>query len=187
MRVLTVFAGLLGLAAPIPGPATAHVLGAEAPPATCARPAPTMQQAPVPAALVQDLLDWIGSATAYDVDDSRAAPPKIGFCHSGDWVDYENTRVLVEEHLRAVYDWPNRRVLLVAPWDATDPRDVSILLHELIHHVQLTNRSWDCLQAPEWEAYKLQDRWLAESGIESGFDCLQIYFMSRCPRDIHPD
>ncbi|MBN2906338.1 MAG: hypothetical protein JXJ18_06500 [Rhodobacteraceae bacterium] len=178
----------LGLMAGLhPTPAPAHVLGAEAPAATCARPDGAIPQTPVPAALVRDLLVWIGQATGYDVADSLASPPQIGFCQTGDWVDYEQTRVLVEEHLRAVYDWPNRRVLLVAPWAPDDPRDVSILLHELVHHVQLANRTWECLQAPEWEAYKLQERWLAERGIEAGFDWLQIYFLSRCPRDIHPD
>lgn len=102
-------------------------------------------------------------------------------------MNYEETRVLVDEHLRAVYDWPHQRVLIVAPWDAENPRDVSVLLHELVHHVQLADRAWPRLQAPEWEAYTLQERWLEERGIESGFDWLQIYFLSRCPRDIHPD
>jgi hypothetical protein len=61
-----------------------------------------------------------------------------------------------------------------------------VLLHELIHHVQLANRDYECLEQPEWEAYQLQEAFLAEHGIASGFDWLQIYFLSQCPRDIHP-
>ncbi|MGC9420582.1 MAG: DUF6647 family protein [Rhodovulum sp.] len=173
--------------APIPETGKAHVLGAEAPPASCARPDASAATQAVPAGLVDALLVWIGAATGYDVAPSRAAPPEIAFCATGDWIDYEDSKVLVDEHLRAVYDWPGRRVLLVAPWDADDLRDRSILLHELIHQVQLANRDWPCLQAPEWEAYKLQERWLNEHGIDPEFDWLQIYFLSRCPRDIHPD
>jgi hypothetical protein len=62
-----------------------------------------------------------------------------------------------------------------------------VLLHELVHAVQFDNRSWDCLGAPEWQAYKMQEAWLAEHGISADFDWLLIYMQSRCPRDIHPD
>lgn len=68
-----------------------------------------------------------------------------------------------------------------------NPRDVSILLHELTHHVLFTNRSYACLQESEWEAYKLQEAYLEENEIASGFGWLQIYFLSKCPSDIHPD
>ncbi|MEX5727288.1 hypothetical protein Ga0609869_000641 [Rhodovulum iodosum] len=183
MPHLSALTPLALLAALALSPAAAHVLGAEVPPADCPAPAAEPE---VPGALVQELLVWIGRATGYDVAESLARPPEIDFCSKGEWVDYEDARVLVDDQLRAVYDWPRRRVLIVRPWHADAPRDVSVLLHELVHHVQLLNRDWECLQAPEWEAYKLQDRWLAERGIASGFDWLAIYFMSRCPRDIHP-
>jgi len=38
----------------------------------------------------------------------------------------------------------------------------------------------------EWEAYKLQEAWLAEQGLASGFDWPQIFLLSRCPWDVHP-
>jgi len=179
---------VLALALPLPlWPATAHVLGAESPPPGCARPDAGSSPPAVSDDVVRGLLEWIGGATDYDIGPSLAAPPEIGFCRVGEWVEYEDNRFLVEEDLRAVYDWPNRRVLIVAPWDPADKRDLSILLHELVHHVQMQTRDWECLQASEWQAYKLQERWLAEQGIDAGFDWLHIYFLSRCPRDIHPD
>lgn len=136
--------------------------------------------------LIADLLRWIGGATGYDITAALAKPPEIDFCITGEVIPYEDDIMTVPDDLRAAYDWPNRRILLVRPWTADDPRDRAALLHELIHHVQLLNRSYECPQAPEWEAYKLQEAWLAENRIEAGFDWLVIYMASRCPRDHHP-
>ena len=136
--------------------------------------------------VMADLVRWIGAATEYDVSATLAALPEVSFCIHGETIDYAGERVTVEEDVLAAFDDSARRIFLVRPWSAEDPRDVSRLLHELIHDVQLANRYWECPQAPEWEAYKLQDKWLAERGIASGFDWLEIYFLARCPRDIHP-
>lgn len=136
--------------------------------------------------LIHKLLDWIDAATTYDVTDIRAEPPQITFCHSGDTVPYESHRILVDDTLNGAYDLANHRIILVRPWDPISVRDRSVLLHELIHHVQLNNRSWECLQQPEWETYKLQESYLAEHNVTSEFDWLQIFFLSKCPRDIHP-
>ena len=79
-----------------------------------------------------------------------------------------------------------RRIHLVRPWDASNTKDRSRLLHELIHDVQYINRGWTCKEEPEWEAYKLQEAWLAAQGVASEFDWLHIFMLSRCPRDIRP-
>jgi len=168
---------LLCLALPAPAPAPAQEAG---PAADCILPAPPT------AALIEELVDWIGAETAYDIAPTRADPPAVTFCAQGEVIDYEGADLLVEPDLRAAYDLSDRRIFLVLPWDPGNPRDVSALLHELIHDVQLRNRSWDCPQQPEWEAYKLQARWLTQRGIDPGFDWLVIFLRARCPRDIHP-
>lgn len=140
-----------------------------------------------PAALTQDLIRWIGAQTQYDITRTLAAPPDVSFCETGHDITYEGKTVIVDQGLRAAYDLSRRHIFLVQPWSASNPKDVSAYLHELIHDVQLLNRSWPCIGAPEWQAYKLQEAWLAERGIDPGFDWLQIYMHSRCPRDIHPD
>lgn len=137
--------------------------------------------------LVAPLLRWIGDHTDYDITQSLAAPPRISFCETGQIIHYEDRDVIVETGLRAAYDLTHQQIFLVRPWSAQDTFDLSVLLHELIHHVQLQNRSWDCIGAPEWEAYKLQEKWLKAHDIDPEFDWLTIYMMSRCPRDIHPD
>ncbi len=168
-------------------PAEAYILTQHRPIDDCLVPvAASLEPAFVPQSVVADLLDWIADATTYDVADTRDNPPEISFCSIGDIIPYEGDEVLVNDTLSGAYDLPNRRIILVRPWDPGDIRDRSVLLHELIHHVQLRNRGYECVQAPEWEAYKLQEAYLNAHGLASGFDWLQIYFLSQCPRSIHP-
>ena len=175
-------------------PGRAHVIAFSETPLACPRPVGEAGRVALlpdspgsePEVAVAGLLAWIADVTDYDVSASLADPPEIDFCDTGDWVAYEGDSVLVEDSLRAVYDLTRRRILIVRPFDAGQPRDLSVLLHELVHDVQYLNRSWDCPNATEWQAYKLQEQWLAEQGIDAGFDWLQIYFLSRCPRDVHP-
>ncbi len=154
----------------------------------CPEPAETYT-APVPpgTAIVGELLDWIETETEYDVGALRASPPTISFCAVGERIPYEAGTALVDVALNGAYDHIRNTILLVQPWDPADPRDRSVLLHEFIHAAQLQNRTYACLEEAEWEAYKLQEAYLAEHGLTSGFDWLQIYFWSKCPRDIHPD
>ena len=168
-------------------PGRAHMLADRLAPDHCRTP-PALIENPgaVPPGLVAELLTWIGEATDYDLTTSHATPPDVAFCRIGDVIPYESGTALVDETLNGAYDLSNHRVILVQPWDAKTPRDRSVLLHELIHHVQLENRGYECLQAPEWEAYELQEAYLAQQGVDAGFDWLQIYFLSRCPRDHHP-
>ena len=169
-------------------PALAVVLADRLAPQSCQGDGEALALPPTlpSAALVAELLHWIDAATSYDIAAALANPPEISFCSKGESIRYEDDILIVPNDLRAAYDWPNRRILLVQPWSADNPRDRSALLHELVHHVQLLNRGFDCPQASEWETYKLQDAWLTENDVESGFDWLLIYMASRCPRDHHP-
>ena len=142
--------------------------------------------ATVPAPVIRDLVQWIGTHTDYDISTTLARPPGISFCDDGTDISYEGEEVMVDPLLRAAYDMEARRIHLVRPWHASNARDLSSLLHELIHDVQYLNRDWSCKEEPEWEAYKLQETWLAEQGMQSGFNWTQILLFSRCPRDTHP-
>jgi hypothetical protein len=138
-------------------------------------------------ASIGELIDWIEANTGYDVSRVRSNPPVIESCVTGELIDYAHEATIVDEGINGLYDFEARRIYLVEPWDHGDLRDRSVLLHELIHAVQFDDREWDCIGAPEWEAYKLQEAWLAERGLDADFDWMRIYFQSRCPRDIHPD
>ncbi len=151
-------AAALGL--PAPAAARDEVPACErAPPGADRRPSPGQ---------VRALLGWIGRNAGYDVGPALADPPAIRFCSTGETIEYEDRRVVVDRRLRAAYDVERRAIDLVRPWRPDDVRDRGTLLHELIHHVQLTSRAWSCWGKAEWQAYKLQEAWLAEQGVEFG-------------------
>ena len=88
--------------------------------------------------------------------------------------------------LVAIYDTPQRRILLTADWAPGSPRDQSMIVHELVHHAQaLLGRRHDCPQArEEEEAYRLQKEWLQGSGgdlkSEFGIDGLTLLVLTTC-------
>ncbi|MCU9847301.1 hypothetical protein OEZ60_04710 [Defluviimonas sp. WL0024] len=89
---------------------------------------------------------------------------------------------------RGAYDAETATIYLQRPWFADRVYDRSILLHELVHHRQTHARHWYCDQAMEWDAYKLQETFLDQAGIEAGIFWLAIALESSCAvRDHHPD
>lgn len=138
------------------------------------------------AADVEALLDWIGAATGYDTSATRSDLPLIRFCQRGDTIPYGDETMLVDPPLQGAYDPTFRVIYLVRPWDAANLWDRSVLLHELLHAVQIDARPWPCINATETEAYETQRRWLAEHGVTWEFDPLAVWFYARCPRDHHP-
>lgn len=80
-------------------------------------------------------------------------------------------------HLRidGFYDIPSQTILLPSDWDANDPVSRSNLVHELTHHVQLSNGLRPrCLAQLEPQAYELQLRYLREQGIADPYAALGI-------------
>ena len=137
----------------------------------------------VPATLIRDLAGWIALSTMYDVSGLLADPPQISFCRVGDVISYEGSDLRVEKEIRAAYSLPDRVIHLVEPWSPDNPYDRSVLLHELIHVVQLDTRDWPCTGAPEIEAYMLQAEYLSGYGIDPGFDWRSIFLLSICPEN----
>lgn len=89
--------------------------------------------------------------------------------------------------LRGLYDPRQAEILLVRPWDPRDAEDVSVLLHELVHHRQAPHH-WYCPAAQELPAYRLQEAWLAERGMWADVNWVAVVLESGCTRrDIHPE
>lgn len=89
--------------------------------------------------------------------------------------------------LRGLYDPDRTEILLVRPWNPRDAEDVSVLLHELVHHRQAPHY-WYCPAAQELPAYRLQETWLAEQGLSAEINWVAVVLDAGCtPRDIHPD
>lgn len=61
----------------------------------------------------------------------------------------------------AVYDDASRTILLPEGWSGRSPAELSILLHELVHHIQIMAQlKYECPAAREKLAYAAQEKWL---------------------------
>lgn len=138
------------------------------------------------AGLTAELLTWIAAQSDLKVEAVLADPPSIRFCQVGEEVHYEGGDIQVHARLKGAYDVEHNVIYLVSPWSGAEILDRSVLLHELVHATQLQGPPPECDAALEWEAYRLQEAYLAEHGIDPGFDWFAIHMLSRCPEDVHP-
>jgi hypothetical protein len=90
-----------------------------------------------------------------------------------------------ERDLLAVYNEEARAIYLSEAWRGESPAEVSILVHEMVHHLQnQAQLKFACLQEREEMAYTAQDRWLGQSGLslvtEFGIDPFTRLVRTRC-------
>ena len=137
-------------------------------------------------ALLTELVSWTDAEETYRATSRPIS--KIKFVDAGETVTAEGQEFIVADRTRGLYDEKKATIYLARPWSVDDPFDRSVLLHELAHHLQVNTRHWYCPQAMEWDAYRLQETWLVEHGIQSGFYWPAILLESSCSkRDHHPD
>jgi hypothetical protein len=73
----------------------------------------------------------------------RSAPPEIG------------------HDVFAIYDDASRTIYLPQNWTGKTPAEVSLLVHELVHHLQnVSGEKFFCAGEREKVAYRAQARWL---------------------------
>ena len=85
----------------------------------------------------------------------------------------------------AAYDDSTRTIYLSDTWSSRDPADVSVLVHEMVHHLQNSaGLKYECPAAREQLAYNAQARWLKLFGrdLSSEFDLdpMTVKIMSSC-------
>jgi hypothetical protein len=79
----------------------------------------------------------------------------------------------VGSDLLAVYDTARRIIYLPEGWSAKSHAETSILVHEMVHHLQnVGGLKYACAGAREKPAYLAQDLWLRRSGedLETAFE-----------------
>ncbi len=84
-----------------------------------------------------------------------------------------------------VYDDDRKAILLPSEWTGSKPEDLSILVHEMVHHLQnMAGLQFQCAQEREKLAYLAQERWLAASGrsleMNFGIDPETFLFNTEC-------
>jgi Domain of unknown function (DUF6647) len=78
-------------------------------------------------------------------------------------------------NIGAFYSEKDHTVYLPDGWHPNDLRDRSILLHELVHHLQYLNGiKATCPQECELQAFHLQVDWLSEQGVEDPLKLIGI-------------
>jgi hypothetical protein len=85
----------------------------------------------------------------------------------------------------ASYDPLTRTIILPEGWTGDTPADLSILVHEMVHHLQYAARiKYECMQASEELAYAAQDKWLGLFGrdlsTDFGLDGFTLLVAVRC-------
>jgi hypothetical protein len=133
------------------------------------------------AALMRLIMNWLSNNFELPATDD---PPRIEFVPSArmevlryrglasdrqtrapieqnDTVPYEEGREVV-----AIYDDARKTIYLPLGWTGTTPTEVSLLLHEMVHHLQNIGRmKFECPEAREKLAYAAQENWLEMFGL----------------------
>ena len=72
-----------------------------------------------------------------------------------------------------LYESKSRTIFLPDDWIGKTPAEQSVLVHEMVHHIQnLAQLQFECTMAREKSAYLAQDKWLRqfETRLEKEFD-----------------
>jgi hypothetical protein len=150
--------------------------------------APTAPQAgdPTLAEMTAAVAEWV----AAELDAAPTVrPPRLAFAQAGRLaaLRYGERASASAGPLEvvALYDDATRTILLREGWTGTTPAEMSVLVHEMVHHVQNQEaRVYECGRAREAEAYALQDRWLRLYGesLQSAFELngLALLILTRC-------
>jgi hypothetical protein len=86
---------------------------------------------------------------------------------------YEPVETTRQREVVALYEGTTKTIFLSNTWTGTTAVDQSVLVHEMVHHLQnLGKLKFECPMAREKLAYIAQDRWLKRFGkdLETEFD-----------------
>jgi hypothetical protein len=84
-----------------------------------------------------------------------------------------------------IYDDRGRTIYLHEDWTGATPAQVSVLVHEMVHHLQnVAGAKFTCPQEREKDAYRAQRAWLALYGRtleqEFGLDPMTVLVRTNC-------
>ena len=90
-----------------------------------------------------------------------------------------------EQRIVAVYDDAAKTILLREGWTGATPAELSVLVHEMVHHLQNVGKlKFACPQEREQVAYRAQERWLRLFGrdLQRDFqiDAFSLLVKTKC-------
>ncbi|HVL55649.1 MAG TPA: DUF6647 family protein [Burkholderiaceae bacterium] len=89
------------------------------------------------------------------------------------------------EGVFAMYDDATRTIYLDPDWTGTSPAETSLLVHEMVHHLQnVAGLKFNCAGEREKDAYRAQRAWLELFGRtlegEFGIDPMTLLVRTNC-------
>ncbi len=90
-----------------------------------------------------------------------------------------------EPDIVAIYDDDRRMIYLSNDWPGSTPAGLSVLVHEMVHHIQnVAGLKYACAEAREEPAFAAQEEWLAQYGssleTEFGIDPFTLLVRTHC-------
>lgn len=150
-------------------------------------------------ALLVAIVTWLSANTSLPADYHLpriryASPMEIMYLRYGALGPDEKQKIVaLQKSLPAdqrhsvvsVYDDKKHEIVLPIGWRAANPADQSVLVHEMVHHLQYSAQmKFNCPQEREAVAYKAQEQWLRLFGksleSEFGLDGFTILVNSNC-------
>lgn len=135
---------------------------------------------PVPEPLLRAIVTWLANNFGLPAD---YAYPTVAFVPATTIATFHYTGLLSDSprdaaavpagrrEVVAAYDANANAIYLPLGWTGGTPAELSILVHEMIHHLQhLAGIRYPCPQASEELAYAAQDRWLGLFGRDLATD-----------------
>jgi hypothetical protein len=120
--------------------------------------------------LAGPMIEWIAAKT----DLRSNEHPNITFV-TAEWMASRLGQKSMVATPEALYGSATLTVYLLEEWSPANIRHQSILLHELVHHLQILNgAAVSCPAQYNGLAYELQLEWLREHGISDPFEFLDI-------------
>ncbi|PUB08379.1 DUF6647 family protein [Yoonia sediminilitoris] len=136
------------------------------------------------AELVEVFDTWLDQNTDFLRPETR---PKIEIISASLTATIQGSSASRFGRTRGLFDPESSTIYMIMPWDQKDPHDASVLLHELVHARQVS-RHYYCPGAQEEAAYRLQDEWLRERGLQAKVNWIAVVLEAGCSRrDFHPD
>ena len=135
--------------------------------------------------LIKTLDAWLDEHSSYP---ARSDPVEIRVIDAAEAAAMDGRPNARGLRLRALYDPEVATIHLVRPWSPGRAEDAAVLLHELLHHRQQGARFFYCPGAQETDAYRMQEKWLNERGLEARINWIAVTLEAGCSRrDFHPD
>ncbi|MFZ5689886.1 MAG: DUF6647 family protein [Pseudomonadota bacterium] len=159
--------------------------------------APEPADGRVAAQQLDEIMAWLAERFGLPQADERPAivfeaPADLERMRNGGFVNRAATQStpdarhrFVRGNASALYSDLRRTIHLPEHWNGESDADMSVLVHEVVHHLQnVAGLRYRCAAERERLAYRAQDAWLRQSGkslaSEFGLDGLSVIVHSHC-------